>query len=39
MLNSEEPLRPLLSFLRSGLDNCSLFMMDGGGPVGDAGGF
>jgi len=39
MLKSEEPLRPLLSFLRSGLDNCSLFMIDGGGPVGDEGGF
>lgn len=32
-LNSEDPLRSLLSFLNIGLDNCNLLMMDGGGTV------
>lgn len=32
-LNREEPLRSLLSFLRSGLPNCNLLMMDGGGAM------
>ena len=35
ILNSEEPLRSLLSFLNIGLFNCNLLMMEGGGPVGD----